>query len=82
MKHADRFIVAIYYAIGGVVLGFGVAFYFSLYLHLEIGSAQIVFSSIILCFLWDIFFLMLWVLYLSGFGDYLRIKKGHLKSVF
>lgn len=50
MKHAERFIVAVYYAIGGIVLGFGVAFYFSLYLHLEIGSAQIVLSSVILCF--------------------------------
>lgn len=27
MKHADRFIVAVYYAIGGVVLGFSVALY-------------------------------------------------------
>ena len=50
MKHADRFIVAVYYAIGGVVLGFGVALYFSLYASLEIGSAQIVSSSVILCF--------------------------------
>ena len=50
MNHADRFIVAVYYAIGGVVLGFGVVLYFSLYFHLEIGSAQIVLSCIILCF--------------------------------
>ena len=50
MKHVDRFIVAVYYAIGGVVLGFGVALYFSLYASLEIGSAQIVLSSVILCF--------------------------------
>ena len=50
MKHAERFIVAVYYAIGGVVLGFGVALYFSLYASLEIGSAQIVSSSVILCF--------------------------------
>ena len=50
MKHAERFIVAVYYAIGGVVLGFGVALYFSLYASLEIGSAQIVLSSVILCF--------------------------------
>ena len=50
MKHAERFIVAVYYAIGGVVLGFSMALYFSLYLHLEIGSAPIVFSSVTLCF--------------------------------
>lgn len=50
MKHADRFIVDVYYAIGGIVLGFGVALYFPLYLHLEICSAQIVFSSVTLCF--------------------------------
>ena len=46
MKHADRFIVAVYYAIGGVV----VLGYFSLYLNLAIGSAQIVLSCVILCF--------------------------------
>lgn len=56
MKHAERFIVAVYYAIGGVVLGFGVALYFSLYFHLDIGSAQIVFSSVILCFAMGYFF--------------------------
>ena len=56
MKHVECFIVAVYYAIGGVVLGFGVALYFSLYFHLEIGSAQIVLSCVILCFAMGYFF--------------------------
>lgn len=50
MSISDRFIVAFYHALGGIVLGVSVAIYCSLYSSSSFSSAKIVFITAAVCF--------------------------------
>lgn len=50
MDSSERFITALYYSIGGIILGLGLAILSSLYLNFMISSAKIVFFTVIACF--------------------------------
>ena len=50
MDHSERFITALYYSVGGIILGLGLAIYSSLYLSLTVSSAKIVIFTVISCF--------------------------------
>ena len=50
MSISDRFIVAFYHALGGIVLGVSIAIYCSLYLSLSFSSAKIVFITVAISF--------------------------------
>lgn len=49
MNNNDRLIAVLYYSIGGVFLGLGLALFSSLYLGLETSSIKIVIFTIIAC---------------------------------
>lgn len=50
MDSSERFIVALYYSIGGIILGLGLAIFSSFYLSLTINSSKIVIFTVITCF--------------------------------
>ncbi|RKG39637.1 hypothetical protein D9K81_14480 [Acinetobacter chengduensis] len=49
MNH-ERLITAFYYAIDGIILGFGIALFTSFYLSTSFSSAKIILFTIISCF--------------------------------
>lgn len=50
MDNSERFITALYYSVGGIILGLGLAIFSSLYLSLTISSVKIVIFTVISCF--------------------------------
>ena len=50
MNNSERIIIGIYYAIGGIILGLGIAIYSSLYHSLTTSSFKIVIFTVITCF--------------------------------
>ena len=50
MSISDRFIIGVYHALAGIVLGVSIAIYCSLYLSLSFSSAKIVFITVTVFF--------------------------------
>jgi ABC-type antimicrobial peptide transport system permease subunit len=50
MDNSERLITAFYYSVGGIILGLGLAIFFSLYLSSTISSPKIVIFTVIFCF--------------------------------
>lgn len=50
MDQYERLITALFYSIGGIILGLGLAIFSSLYLSLSISSAHIVMFTVACCF--------------------------------
>lgn len=51
MNHQERLITAIYYAIGGVVLGLGLAIFTSFHISTPVSSVTIIIITVISCFI-------------------------------
>ncbi|ENV52102.1 hypothetical protein ACG9X6_18500 [Acinetobacter guillouiae] len=51
MNNYERLITALYYSIGGIILGLGLAIFTSFYLSTSFSSVKIVIITVISCFI-------------------------------